>query len=130
MLLVKRPLLVALPCFLLVLGFFVYISPRPRSRVQPVQTPLTQPHGQHRFNGAWSYERDRDDLLLTQGQCDLAFPDLFADLERAGAARADRPITLREIDSVPPRNGYIRAMIYDQQVGPSVYSLLQVVAWT
>lgn len=116
MLLVKRQLLVTVPCLLLVLCFFLYINPKPRSRVQPTRTPLTQPHGQHLFDGAWQYERDRDNLLLTQGQCDLAFPDLFADLERAGAARANRPITLGEIDSVPPRDGYIRAMIYDQQV--------------
>ncbi|CAI7650745.1 unnamed protein product [Penicillium manginii] len=116
MLLVKRQLLVTIPCLLLVLGFFLYIRPRPRSTVQPTRTPLTQPQSQHSFDGAWRYERDRDNLLLTQGQCDLAFPDLFADLERAGAARADRPITLGEIDSVPPRNGYIRAMIYDQQL--------------
>lgn len=110
----QRPLVVIVPCLLLVLGLFVY--QRPRRRVPPVRSPLSQPHGQHQFDGSWNYERDRDNLLLTQGQCDQAFPDLFADIDRARDARSSYPITIQELDSITPRNGYIRAMIYDQQV--------------
>ncbi|KAJ5201986.1 CAZyme family GT90, partial [Penicillium cinerascens] len=73
-------------------------------------------HEKFQFDGAWNYERDRDNLLLTQGQCDQAFPDLFAEIDRASEARSLNPITIQELDSITPRNGYIRAMIYDQQL--------------
>lgn len=110
----QRPLVVIIPCLLLVLGLFIF--QRPRRRVPPVRSPLSQPHGQHQFDGSWNYQRDRDNLLFTQGQCDQAFPDLFVDIDRARDARSSYPITVQELDSITPRNGYIRAMIHDQQV--------------
>lgn len=110
----QRPLVALVPCMLLALALFVYHRPRPR--VHPSRSPLSQPHSEHQFDGSWSYERDRNNLLLTQGQCDQAFPHLFADIDRARDARSTNRITLQELDSIPPRPGYIRAMIYDQQV--------------
>lgn len=57
-------------------------------------------------------------MLLSQGQCEQAFPDLFVEIERARDVRSSNsnPITIEELDSIKPRNGYIRAMIYDQQL--------------
>ncbi|KAJ5960644.1 CAZyme family GT90 [Penicillium vulpinum] len=54
--------------------------------------------------------------MLTQDQCDQAFPDLYAELDRARDDRKSRLISLKDIDAIPARNGYIRAMIYDQQL--------------
>lgn len=111
----QRPYLVIAPCILLLLGLFVYWRPQPKIRNQGPSSSISQP-GKHQFDGKWNYQRDRDNLLLTQGQCDQAFPDLFADIERASELRSANPITIDELDSITPRNGYIRAMIYDQQV--------------
>jgi hypothetical protein len=111
----QRPYLAIAPCVLFFLGVFLYWRPQPeiRNHGQPF---MSRPHGKLHFDGAWSYERDRDNLLLTQGQCDQAFPDLYAEIDRATEARSLNPITIEELDSITPRNGYIRAMIYDQQV--------------
>ncbi|KAJ5293232.1 uncharacterized protein N7443_009185 [Penicillium atrosanguineum] len=111
----QRPYLIIAPCVLLVLGLFIYLRPLPslRNEGQPF---MSKPHGKFQFDGVWNYERDRDNLLLTQGQCDQAFPELFAEIDRASEARSLNPITIKELDSITPRNGYIRAMIYDQQL--------------
>jgi hypothetical protein len=124
----QRPYLAIAPCILLVLGLFVYWRPQPTVR-NLGQHFISQPHGKHRFDGAWNYERDRDNLLLTQEQCDQAFPDLFAEIDRASEARSSNPISIKELDSITPRNGYIRAMIYDQQVSCSERSNTNTIAW-
>ncbi|KAJ5661706.1 CAZyme family GT90, partial [Penicillium maclennaniae] len=100
---------------------FVYWRPLSQVRNEG-QFSRGKPHGKYQFDGVWNYERDRDNLLLTQGQCDQAFPDLFAEIDRASEARSLNPITIKELDSITPRNGYIRAMIYDQQVKGSIWS--------
>lgn len=68
------------------------------------------------FNGRWNYDRDADNLMLTSRQCDRAFPGLFEEAERPMNDRLQSPITVDELDSVPQQNGYVRAMIYNQQV--------------
>lgn len=112
----QRPYLVVVPCILLALVLFIYWRPQPAIRKPGTSSFTSQPHGQHQFTGTWDYTRDRDNLLLTQDQCDQAFPDLFAEIDRAREARSFNPITTKELDSITPRNGYIRAMIHDQQV--------------
>lgn len=114
----QRPYLVIAPCVLLILGLFIYWRPLPQVRNEGLPF-RSKPHGKLQFDGKWNYERDRDNLLMTQGQCDQAFPDLFAEIDRASEARSVNPITIEELDSITPRNGYIRAMIYDQQVSTS-----------
>lgn len=69
------------------------------------------------FDGIWNYMRDRDNLLLDSSECEQAFPGLFDETKRPMKDRRSRKISLAEIDSITPRNGYVRAMIYDQQVG-------------
>ena len=54
--------------------------------------------------------------MLNQAQCDKAFPELFHDIERAVKDRNGKQITKEEIDGIEPKNGYVRGMIYDQQV--------------
>lgn len=111
----QRQYLIIAPCILLALGLFTYWRPQRKVRNQgPVFT--SEPHGQHRFDGSWNYERDRNNLLLTHGQCDQAFPGLFAEIDRVKEARSLHPITANEIDTATSRSGTIRAMLYDQQV--------------
>ena len=70
----------------------------------------------NRFDGTWDYGRDRDNLLLTQGQCDQAFPALFTEITRAVNKWKHSRIDKTVIDSITPQNGFVRAMIYDQKV--------------
>ena len=72
------------------------------------------------FDGIWDYERDQDNLMLDSSQCEQAFPGLFEEIMRPMQDRRLRPISSDEIDSITPRNGYVRAMIYDQQVRPGL----------
>lgn len=78
--------------------------------------PARKPNRKQLFDGNWVYERDRDNLMLTQEQCTQAFPDLYSEIVRARDDRKSRLISIKELDNIPARNGYIRAMIYDQQV--------------
>ena len=54
---------------------------------------------------------------MSDAQCDLAFPDLFKEIDRAVELRKKTPITLKEVESVQPIRGYNHAMIYDNEVG-------------
>ena len=68
------------------------------------------------FDGRWDYHRDQDNLLMDLAQCETAFPGLFDEIKRPMTDRWARRITVEEIDSIEPKNGYVRAMIFDQQV--------------
>ena len=68
------------------------------------------------FNGTWNHTRDSDNMLLGLQQCEQAFPELFEEVERPVKKRMNSHITLDELDSIPQQNGYVRAMIYNQQV--------------
>lgn len=83
-------------------------------------SPITAP-ASYQYHAAdpgcrWNHKRDANTLVLGAEQCQSAFPGLFAEIDRAKQERVQRPISLAEIDSVTPKNGYIRAMIYNQQV--------------
>ena len=109
---ITRRLLVLVPCIILVLVAFIRYQAEPK-RIYIPHAPHQEPAS---FDGAWSYQRDRNNLQLSHEQCDQAFPDLFVEIERASAERKSRPITLKEIDSIPQKTGYVRAMIYDGEV--------------
>jgi len=68
------------------------------------------------FNGRWNSRRDRNNLMLDDSQCEVAFPKLFEEVERAVNLRRPSHITSDELDAIEPKNGYVRAMIYDQEV--------------
>jgi hypothetical protein len=84
----------------------------------PFQGPLREMHPPSKgaFNGSWNFTRDARNLQMNDSQCDLAFPDLYAEIDRAVELRKNHRITLKEVDSVRPIRGYNRAMIYDNQV--------------
>ncbi|KAJ5682332.1 CAZyme family GT90 [Penicillium macrosclerotiorum] len=112
-----RPAVVIAPFLTLFVGLSLYINPYRRvHHGHPTQTALSLPHRIQSFDGSWNYTRDANNLLLTQAQCDQAFPDLFVEIDRARDARSDRPITARELDSVTTQSGYVRAMIYKQRL--------------
>ena len=64
----------------------------------------------------WDADVDANNLTLDSRTCDVFFPFLFHEVERAVSDRKGRHITKDELDAITPRNGYVRAMIYDQQV--------------
>ena len=85
--------------------------------VQPTQHYLS---GEGSFDGIWNFERDANNLLLSDAQCDAAFPGLFKEIDRAVSHRRRNHITISEIDEIKISNGYVRGMIYDQQVGAAI----------
>ncbi|KAJ5085842.1 CAZyme family GT90 [Penicillium argentinense] len=113
----KQYLLLA-SSILLIFGVILYLRPASYTlpREESSARPLDFLQSTKAENWTWDYKRDRDNFLLTRSQCDAAFPDLYAEIERARADRLNNPITISEIDSITPKNGYIRAMIYDQQL--------------
>lgn len=68
------------------------------------------------FDGRWVHSRDRNNLLLDDAQCGVAFPRLFEEVDRAVNTRRGKRIEALELDAIQPKNGYVRAMIYDQEV--------------
>ncbi|KAH7389054.1 glycosyl transferase family 90-domain-containing protein [Cadophora sp. MPI-SDFR-AT-0126] len=74
------------------------------------------PRGKGSFDGTWNYTRDARNLMLSESQCMQAFPDLYHEIDRAVEDRRSNHVTLKEIDEMPVDDGYIRAMIYDQQL--------------
>lgn len=68
------------------------------------------------FDGTWVYQRDRNNLLLDDSQCGVAFPRLFEEVDRAVTSRRGNHVSVVELDAIQPKNGYVRAMIYDQEV--------------
>ena len=77
----------------------------------------------------WNHTIDANNLLLTHRQCNLAFPDFFQDIDRS--VRKHRApaynIKLEDLDKLWNINGFVRAMIYEQQLyvistGGPIYS--------
>lgn len=77
---------------------------------------------QRGFDGVWDYQRDAENLMLDSRQCDQAFPGLFEEVDRPMRERMHNHITFEEIDTMPRQNGYVRCMIYNQQVRLQVYN--------
>lgn len=65
--------------------------------------------------GVW-HSKDRNKLIFDHNQCQTAFPALFDEVKRAVEGRSANRITLEELDRIEPKNGYVRAMIYDQEL--------------
>ncbi|KAL2062734.1 hypothetical protein VTL71DRAFT_5806 [Oculimacula yallundae] len=74
------------------------------------------PQGRGNFDGTWNYTRDARNLMMGESQCMLAFPNLYHEIDRAVEDRKSNHVTLKEIDDMPHGNGYLRVMIYDQQI--------------
>lgn len=104
----RRPGLLA--C--LVSGIFVFVL---WFRYVTYQLPVPVDR-RHDFDGKWIYSRDRNNIMLDDRQCTLAFPGLFEEIERAVGTRREKHIEVEELDAIEPKNGFVRAMIYDQEV--------------
>ncbi|KAJ8069064.1 hypothetical protein OCU04_002735 [Sclerotinia nivalis] len=122
----RRPYALILSLLLTIL-FFLYTSrPEKFSPAPPrIYTPTTNydmqldseyTSGRFGFNGTWNYTRDYRNLFLTQKQCDVAFPGLFEEVERPVRLRRNKKVLRKELDDTPALNGFIRAMIFDQQL--------------
>ena len=85
----------------------------------PNSPGLGYPGRANSFDGRWDPQRDSKNLMLSDEQCDQAFPGLFEEAERPVHERRGRNITLEEVDAITPVNGYVRAMIVDQEVDTS-----------
>ena len=68
------------------------------------------------FDGSWNPVRDSLNLLLNDDQCTEAFSGLFADINRAIKDRGGMQVSVAELERVPRINGYVRGMIYNQEV--------------
>lgn len=88
---------------------------------------LSQPHSGSSYSSYtspgsadnWQFEAQRDahNYGLSPEQCDAAFPDLWAELDRAVAHRKKvGNITPADVKIGWKIDGIIRAMIYDRQV--------------
>lgn len=109
----RRPIIVIGAFFLTTLFVWYETSSHP-----PFSLPATHGAVGHitGFDGTWNYTRDRNNLLLDRDQCQQAFPGLFEEVDRAVGSRRHDHISVRELDAIVPKNGYVRAMIYDQEV--------------
>jgi hypothetical protein len=68
------------------------------------------------FDGKWNPARDSLNLMLNDNQCAKAFPGLFDDISRAIQDRSGKQVSVGELEQVPRINGYIRGMVYNQEV--------------
>ena len=75
-----------------------------------------------KFNGTWDFRRDEKNYRLDDAECQHAFPGLFEEVDRAVQDRRNNSITFEELESIPRINGYVRGMIYEQEVGSPIFS--------
>lgn len=64
----------------------------------------------------FDYSRDARHYGLSEQQCELAFPNLGHEIDRAVATRKGNPITFAEVNIDWRDHGIIRALLYDDQV--------------
>ncbi|KAJ5089541.1 hypothetical protein N7532_008225 [Penicillium argentinense] len=69
------------------------------------------------FNGTWDYQRDKDNLLLDQGECEQAFPALFDEIERAKRDRQSRDMDLSLYWFAQPQGGTLVLYYYSGHGG-------------
>lgn len=114
-LLMRKPLVTIGAAFLLVV-LIIWYEHSPGPSAEQLPTIDVSFESTKDFNGQWNYERDRNNLMFDNKQCLQAFPNLFTEVDRAVNERRNRNITVEELNKIEPKNGYVRAMIYDQQV--------------
>lgn len=113
LMLYRRPLIAASS----IIGLILLLSLYSRQSLRSASLPSGQyAQGPWQFDGYWNFYRDRNNLMLDNAQCEVAFPSLFDEVKRAVEERRHKHVTVDELDSIVPKNGYVRAMIYDQEV--------------
>ncbi|CAL3968333.1 hypothetical protein PZA11_006716 [Diplocarpon coronariae] len=107
----RRYPLLTLTSFLLATILYVHhfkpFAPPPRN---------ARPSSRGQFDGTWNYTRDARNLMLSEAQCHQAFPNFYLEIDRAVEDRRSNHVTLKETDEISKDRGYIRAMIYDQEL--------------
>lgn len=122
--------------FLLVVAFLVfhsrnaddvvnYVLKRPASEcvqqqhIDPPSLPLSSPETN---DGKWEFvpARDAEDYGLSREQCRIAFPKLFVEIEKSVAARKDKPITAKELNSKKVGEGMVRVIVHQGEVCASL----------
>lgn len=115
---------VVIACCLAVIQFYPSKDPSGTSSKWTGTPPYTYTGPtKYKFNGTWDFRRDEKNYHLDDVECQEAFPGLFDEVDRAVEDRRDRTITFEEVESIPRINGYVRGMIYDQEVGFSLFTL-------
>ncbi|KAJ9191934.1 CAZyme family GT90 [Paecilomyces variotii] len=118
--------------FLLVVAFLVfhsrnaddvvnYVLKRPASEcvqqqhIDPPSSPLSSPETN---DGKWEFvpARDAEDYGLSREQCRIAFPKLFVEIEKSVAARKDKPITAKELNSKKVGEGMVRVIVHQGEL--------------
>lgn len=119
----RRPIVILSSALFFAVLFTVYesasstlLTPFNYSSTLPPQPTEPRRYYKGSFDGEWNYARDKNNLLLDSEQCEQAFPGLYEEVDRPVNKRRYKKITSTELDDVVPRNGYIRAMIYDGEV--------------
>ncbi|PMD41272.1 DUF821 domain protein [Hyaloscypha variabilis F] len=114
----RRPgIFYAAPAFGLSLLFLWFWINRPHE--QPVFYPPPRPVNapeQEVVKEDWDFVRDARNLLMTDARCDEAFPELYKEINRAVEVRKGDHVTSKELDKIMKVPGYMRVMIYDQQL--------------
>ncbi|KAF2192674.1 hypothetical protein K469DRAFT_621220 [Zopfia rhizophila CBS 207.26] len=64
----------------------------------------------------FSYRRDGSNYALDEDQCQVAFPGLYEDIERAKGVRGRNKITEQELSSFKLTKGMVRAMIFNGEL--------------
>lgn len=81
--------------------------PRPQYCAPPVNS-----------SAGWQFvvERDGNNHGLSEDQCRIAFPRLFAEIDKSSSLRLDQRISYSELDSRTVDNGMVRGIIDQGQV--------------
>ena len=82
-----------------------------------VTSQFTSPSDHH--NWTFDTRRDADNYGLTSEQCDIAFPNLFADIDRAVQSRQKNHITQGELTRHNGGAGMARVLVWDEKVRSS-----------
>ena len=88
-----------------------------------IRIPLSEPDphvSKPHSDSAWSFNASADgnNYALTQSQCDIAFPDLYYEIDRAVAHRNDRslPITPEDVSISWRNDAAFRGLIHENQL--------------
>lgn len=79
-------------------------------------SPVTPVSLQSNLSISWNPEKDGKRLVMDTRHCENNFPGLYQELDRMIKKRLHDKITSKMLDAIERRNGYIRVMLYNQQV--------------
>jgi hypothetical protein len=110
----KLPLICAIVIVFILLFSYIRLFHPPPDELWTAKLPAKAP-------GTTAYSNKvaaTKNLQLSESQCTLVFPELFVEIDRATkhwdrVTGTKQGVTLKDLDDVEPKNGYVRAMVYD-----------------